>query len=158
MKLLNQAKTWANALMKNAHIAVLAVALATGAGATLAGPGHDHGDEAPAASGTASPRVTSHSDLFELVGIVDAGAMTIYLDRYASNEPVSGAKVEIEAGAAKGVATAQPDGTYRFEHTVFKTPGTVPVSLLPLRSMKVTRKPAVDGGREPNNLLRAKLM
>ena len=128
MKLLNQAKTWANALMKNAHIALLAAALATGAGTTMAGPGHDHGEEAPAASGTALPRVTSHSDLFELVGIVDAGAMTIYLDRYASNEPVSGAKVEVEAGAAKGVATAQPDGTYRFEHAVFKTPGTVPVS------------------------------
>jgi cobalt-zinc-cadmium efflux system membrane fusion protein len=92
------------------------------------GAGHDHGDEAPAASGTASPRVTSHSDLFELVGIVDAGVMTLYLDRYASNEPVVGAKVEVEAGAAKGMAQPQSDGTYRFEHAVFKTPGTVPVS------------------------------
>jgi cobalt-zinc-cadmium efflux system membrane fusion protein len=128
MKLLNQAKTWADALMKNAHIAALAVTLATAAGATLAGPGHDHGDEAPAASGTASPRVTSHSDLFELVGIVDSGVMTVYLDRYASNEPVVGAKVEVEAGAAKGMALPQPDGTYRFEHAIFKTPGTVPVS------------------------------
>jgi hypothetical protein len=72
------------------------------------GPGHDHGDEAPAASGTASPRVTSHSDLFELVGIVDAGVMTVYLDRYASNEPVVGAKVEVEAGAAKGMALRSP--------------------------------------------------
>ena len=77
MKLLNQANTWADALMKNAHIAALAVTLATAAGATLAGPGHDHGDEAPAASGTASPRVTSHADLFELVGIVDAGVFSV---------------------------------------------------------------------------------
>ncbi len=128
MKLLNQVKNRAVARIKRAQATTLAVLLAMAPIFAVAGPGHDHGDEAPAASGTASPRVTSHSDLFELVGIVDAGAMTIYLDRYASNEPVSGAKVEVEAGAAKGVATAQPDGTYRFEHAVFKTPGTVPVS------------------------------
>ena len=127
MKLLNQVKNRAVTRIKRAQATTLAVLLAMAPIFAVAGPGHDHGDEAPAASGTASPRVTSHSDLFELVGIVDAGAMTIYLDRYASIEPVSGAKVEVEAGAAKGVATAQPDGTYRFEHAVFKTPGTVPV-------------------------------
>ncbi len=128
MKLLNQVKNRAVAHMKNAQAAALAVVFAMAATFAVAGPGHDHGDEAPAASGTASPRVTSHSDLFELVAIVDAGVMTVYLDRYASNEPVSGAKVEVEAGAAKGMAQPQPDGTYRFEHAVFKTPGTVPVS------------------------------
>ena len=93
-----------------------------------AGEGHDHGDAAPVATGTGSPRVSSHSDLFELVGIVDAGAMTIYLDRYATNEPVTGATIEVEAGAAKGVATPQADGTYRFEHAAFKEATTLAVS------------------------------
>lgn len=122
MNLLNSTK---NRVLTPIKFLVASLALA---GAAMAGPGHDHGDEAPVAGGTASPRVTSHSDLFEVVGIVDGGVMTIYLDRYASNEPVAGAKVEVEAGAAKGVATAQPDGTYRFEHALFKTPGTLPVS------------------------------
>ena len=59
--------------------------------------GHDHGDEAPAAaSSTVSPRISSHSDLFELVGVVENGEMKIYLDRYASNEPVTDAKIEVD--------------------------------------------------------------
>ncbi len=96
--------------------------------AVQAGEGHDHGEAAPSATGTASPRVTGHSDLYEIVGVVEAGVMTVYLDRYASNEPVTGARVEVEAGAAKGIAAAQADGTYRFEHAVLKQPGVLPVS------------------------------
>jgi RND family efflux transporter MFP subunit len=96
--------------------------------AAFAGEGHDHGDATPVAAGTGSPRVSSHSDLFELVGIVDAGAMTIYIDRHATNEPVTNAKVEVEAGTAKGVATPQLDGTYRFEHAVLKETTALSVS------------------------------
>ncbi len=96
--------------------------------AAWAGEGHDHGDAAPVATGTGSPRVSSHSDLFELVGIVDGGAMTIYIDRHGTNEPVTGAKVEVEAGAAKGVATPQADGTYRFEHAVLKETAALAVN------------------------------
>lgn len=130
MKLLNQIKNLAVARMRNVQAAALAVALAMAATFAVADAGHDHGDDAPPASGTAFPRVTSHSDLFELVAIVDSGVMTVYLDSYVTNEPVSGATIEVEAGAAKGMALAQPDGTYRFEHAVFKTPGTVPVSFV----------------------------
>lgn len=105
---------------------LLALWLTCGAALSLpaiAGPGHDHGDEAPVAAGEASPRITAHSDLFELVGIVEHETMTLYLDRYASNEPVLGAKIEIEAGGAKGVATEQEDGTYVFEHEQFEKEG-----------------------------------
>ena len=66
--------------------------------AVWAGPGHDHGDAPAAAVGTASPRVSAHSDLFELVGTVDSGELKIHLDRYATNEPVLDAKIEVEAG------------------------------------------------------------
>ena len=92
-----------------------------------AGEGHDHGDAAPVATGAGSPRVSSHSDLFELVGIVDGGVMTIYIDRHATNEPVTGATVEVDAGTAKGMATPQADGTYRFEHPIFKETTTLSV-------------------------------
>lgn len=73
--------------------------------------GHDHGDAPAVAAGTALPRVTSHSDLFELVGVVDRGEMTIFLDRYATNEPVKDATIDIEIGNIKGVATVQADGS-----------------------------------------------
>lgn len=94
----------------------------------LAGPGHDHGDEAPVATGTAAPRVSAHSDLFELVGIVEHETMTLYLDRHASNEPVRGARIEVEAGEAKGLATEQEDGSYAFRHAAFEKEGRLSVT------------------------------
>jgi membrane fusion protein, heavy metal efflux system len=93
-----------------------------------AGPGHDHGDEAPSATGTASPRITSHSDLFELVGILDKDKLVIYLDRYQGNIPVTDAKIEVEAGSVKAVAAAQADGTYVLQNEVFTKPGTLAMS------------------------------
>lgn len=128
MTTLNSVPNRALALMQRAVAAIAVIASMALATTAYAGEGHDHGDAAPVATGAGSPRVSSHSDLFELVGIVDAGAMTIYIDRHATNEPVTGAKVDVEAGAAKGVATPQPDGTYRFEHAVFKDATTLAVS------------------------------
>ena len=93
-----------------------------------AGPGHDHGDAPAAAAGSALPRVTSHSDLFELVGVVDKGEMTIFLDRYATNEPVKDAKIEVEIGNVKGVAAVQADGSYLFKNDVLAKPGELAVS------------------------------
>lgn len=100
----------------------------TAACTAYAGEGHDHGDAAPATAGTASPRVHAHSDLFELVGIVDKGQMTVYLDRFATNEPVTGARIEFESGAHKGLAQAQPDGTYLIKFDALSQPGQLPFS------------------------------
>jgi len=91
----------------------------------------DHGAEAPATAGAVtSPRISSHSELFELVGVVESGELKIYLDRYASNEPVTDAKIEIEAGAAKGIAAPQADGSYSFKHELLGQPGTLAVSFV----------------------------
>ncbi len=110
-------------------IAILAVlsgvVLAT---TSWAGEGHDHGDAPPAAAGTTSPRISSSSDLFELVGVVERGEMVIYLDRFATNTPVTDAKIEVEIGTAKGLAEAQPDGTYHFNHPALAQSGSQPVS------------------------------
>ncbi len=88
------------------------VMLAAMAVTGMASEGHDHGEAAVTAAATSTPRFSAHSDLFELVGIVSKGQMVVYLDRYASNEPVTGARIDFEAGADKGTATPQPDGTY----------------------------------------------
>lgn len=94
----------------------------------FAGPGHDHGDEPAAATGTASPRVSTHSDLFELVGLVEGNEMKIYLDRYDTNEPVTDAKIEVEVGSIKGIAAVQADGSYSFKNELFIKPGELAVS------------------------------
>ena len=93
-----------------------------------ASPGHDHGDTPAGAAGNALPRVSSHSDLFELVGVVDKDEMTIFLDRYATNEPVNDAKIDIEIGNVKGVAAVQADGSYLFKNAVLAKPGELAVS------------------------------
>lgn len=103
----------------------LVAALVTGSAAALAGGDHDHGHahgEVPAAA-AASPRLSAQSDLFELVGVVDHGVMTVYLDRYASNEPVTGARIDYEAGAHKGSAQPQADGSYRIQFDALARPG-----------------------------------
>ena len=106
----------------------LAVACASYVAPALADDGHNHGNEAPATEAAASPRFEAHSDLFELVGIADQGQLTIYLDRYPSNEPVTGARIEFESGETKGVATPQADGTYLVKLAALSKPGDVPFS------------------------------
>ena len=92
-----------------------------------------HGDEehgaAPAVVAVGgAPRLVTHSELFELVGIVENGAITVYLDRFADNSPVKDAKIEVEVGSEKGVASANQNGTYRFPAKVFAQPSNIPVT------------------------------
>ena len=117
--------------MTAARIVLLSVCIASSLPPTgaRADAGHDH--DAPVASGTAGtsvPRVEARSDLFEIVGVVERGAMKIFLDRYATNEPVSNAKIDIEAGPLKGSAVPNPDGTYAFKHAELTRPGQLPVT------------------------------
>jgi len=93
----------------------------------IAHEGHDDTSSTPISVGGA-PRVEGASDLFEVVGIVENGTMTLFVDRYGTNEPVLNAKVEIEAGSAKGVGQANADGTYTFRHAVLAQPGVLPVT------------------------------
>ncbi len=106
--------------------ASLALMLTAAAGLALAGPGHDHGDEGPKAStASASPRISSHSDLFELVGILEKGQLVVYLDRYSNNEPVRKASIELEMGSEKVKAEEQADGTYLIKSAQFGKPGSL---------------------------------
>ncbi len=93
-----------------------------------AGEGHGHGETPAATAGAGSPRVSSSSDLFELVGIVQGKEMVIYLDRFATNTPVTDAKIEVDMGSVKGTAEAQDDGTYHFSNPALGVPGTKPIS------------------------------
>ena len=95
-----------------AAIAALVLLLTTTP--ALAGPGAHGPDgehlDAPATLQPASalPRITAHTDAFELVAELAAGELAILVDRYASNEPVLGARLEVESGALKAVAAFRP--------------------------------------------------
>ena len=75
------------------------------AGPGAHGPNGEHLDSPTAASArSALPRVESKSEAFELVAELRSNELAIVVDRYESNEPVLGAKLEVESGALKAVA------------------------------------------------------
>lgn len=78
------------------------------AGNALAHEGHSHGDEAPPDSVQTAPRATAASTLFELVAVANGQNLTVYIDRFDTNEPVTEATVYVETPA--GPATATKDG------------------------------------------------
>jgi hypothetical protein len=80
-----------------------------------AGPGHDHGPAAPAATGPALPRLAAESELFELVGVLEGRRLTLYLDRSDDNAPVLGAQIELEIAGAKFVAQKHSEEAEAYE-------------------------------------------
>lgn len=69
------------------------------------GPDGEHLD-APATMRAAStlPRVEANTEAFELVAELRASELVVVIDRYETNEPVLGAKLEVESGTLKAVA------------------------------------------------------
>ena len=88
-------------------VAVFALLVATSAIAAPGahGPGGEHLDgPATASAGASRPRVEAKSEAFELVADLRPAELVILIDRYATNEPVLGAQLEVESGAHKALA------------------------------------------------------
>jgi cobalt-zinc-cadmium efflux system membrane fusion protein len=100
-----------------------AAMLLTAVSVARAHEGHVHGPE-PAVKVDASPRGYASSALFELVAIAQGGELVIYLDRFASNEPVRDAEIEVETPEGPVSATAA-DGVYRLKAPWLARPGHV---------------------------------
>ncbi|MBU0783752.1 MAG: hypothetical protein KJ798_00235 [Gammaproteobacteria bacterium] len=94
-----------------------------------AGPGHDHGDEAPVAVGEASPRVVMESELFEAVGILKGRMLEIYIDHAATNAPVQNAKVELELNGQQVPVELHSEGEFDAQLPEGIEDGTVAVSM-----------------------------
>ena len=103
---------FAAALRALAVSLALAAASASGS-AALAHEGHSHGDDAvQAPPPQAAPRAEAVSPAFELVAVAGKDRVRLYLDRFASNEPVSGARIEVETPDGPVEATAAGDSVY----------------------------------------------
>lgn len=89
-----------------ARVAALICAL-LGATPLLAHEGHDHAAAPPVLANT-SARAEAESSAFELVAVPRDGQLEIWLDRFATNEPVEGASIAIET--PDGQVEAKPDG------------------------------------------------
>ena len=96
-----------------AAICVLVAVLFVGS-VSFGHEGHDHDDGARAALiASAFPRVTAKSELYEIVGILKDGRLSIYLDRLATNEAVGDAQVKVTIGDREPVdAEPAANATY----------------------------------------------
>jgi cobalt-zinc-cadmium efflux system membrane fusion protein len=102
--------------------AVLAL-LAFGSSRLIAHEGHDHEAALAAPSQPGAPRLEALSNSFELVAMAQGGGLTIWLDRFETNEPVPDATIEVETPAGPQTASVQPDGTYRLPAPWSDKPG-----------------------------------
>lgn len=97
-------------------------------GLLVAGGGDDHSHGpatlTPVAPSTQALRVEAVSELFELVAVLDGDKLVIHLDRFTSNEPVTGAKISVEGGPLKATAAVERDGVYTVPAAGLAAPGT----------------------------------
>ena len=117
-----------NFLTNMLSAAVLASSILFSATA-YAGPGHDHGDEAPVAAGEPSPRVVMESELFEAVGILKGRMLEIYIDHAATNAPVQNAKLELELNGQQVPVELHSEGEFDAQLPEGIEDGTVAVSM-----------------------------
>jgi cobalt-zinc-cadmium efflux system membrane fusion protein len=114
--------------------AVLCCALALPVAApVLAHEGHDHEEEAPPAAtpvDAARPTNELSSELYEALILDHGDHLDIYLDRYDTNEPVTGAKLSVEVGDAAAVlAEEETPAMYTLSITPLAPGAAVPITL-----------------------------
>jgi hypothetical protein len=85
------------------------------AGAVLAHGGEDHSAPVAAATSTSLPRVGVATDDFELVAVLEATRLLIYVDHSASNEPVTRAQIEVDGVGPSAHASEVASGVYALD-------------------------------------------
>lgn len=94
-----------------AAAALCALALGSHAAPGAHGPDGEHLD-APAAAlagAAALPRFEAASELFEVVGRLQAEGLSLYLNHFKSSEPVLQAQLHVESGALQATAAFRPE-------------------------------------------------
>ena len=113
--------------MRIAFIAALGGALISifTLGPLLAHEGHDHGDKPVAPLVKAASRADATSDQFELVAVVRGLELEIFLDTFATNEPIEGAVIEVETPVGPAKAAPVSGQPYRLSASWLSKPGAV---------------------------------
>jgi membrane fusion protein, heavy metal efflux system len=103
------------------------------------------GDEAGEATGEAAPalpRFEAANERYEVVGRVQSDELKIWLDDFATNAPITGAKIEVSVGGRKVVAELEADGTHAIAFPEADKRGSYPISL----SISGAGAPVLMGG------------
>ena len=95
-----------------------------------ASDGHSHGEATkPSMTADIGPRASAQTEEFELVAVLEGGKLTLYLDRFATNEPVADAQIEVEDRVLKAGATQVAPGVYSLPGEAFAKPGKYPLAI-----------------------------
>ena len=92
-------------------------------GSALADEGHDDAPAAHAPAPGLAPRVAAASPDIELLAELRKDTLLIYLDRFATNEPLSGATIEVEEGPNRADAAPVGEGLYQASAPWLARPG-----------------------------------
>ena len=119
------------AVLTASLLAVMPVLAWAGPGAH--GPNGEHLDSPKTDNPMhAGLRIEANSDVFELVGTLAGGELSIFIDRFVTNEPLLQAQVEVELGALKAQAKFRAEiGDYKIDDPAMlqklSTPGEHPL-------------------------------
>jgi hypothetical protein len=119
------------AVLTASLLAVMPVLAWAGPGAH--GPNGEHLDSPKTDNPMhAGLRIEANSDVFELVGTLAGGELSIFIDRFVTNEPLLHAQVEVESGALKAQAKFRAEiGDYKIDDPAMlqklSTPGEHPL-------------------------------
>jgi len=92
-------------------------------GVVLAHGGEDHGEAKTAPVVTSSlPKIETRSDQLELLGVYEQGALTLYIDDFNTNTPITGAAVEISVDTQTEKAVESAPGVYRVSQPLLEKP------------------------------------
>lgn len=91
--------------------------------------GHTHAAPEPVLAVAVAPRAVATTEDFEVVAVVEGTHLMVYVDRFASNEPVAKAKVEVEGAGLKGFASEAAAGTYVMNLAAAIPPGKHPLTI-----------------------------
>lgn len=93
-------------------------------GLVLAHGDEVHGEAPPLPANSHSlPSAEAHSLDFELVAQLQGDTLTVYLDRYSDNQPVSEASIEVASAAFSATLAAVAPGTYQASAAPLNHPG-----------------------------------
>ncbi len=88
--------------------------------------GHEHDAAVAASPVSAAPRLVAVSDAFELVGVLGGRRLELWLDGFADNAPIVGARLDLELDGRPLAVRADGD-RYLAELPEPAAPGSLPV-------------------------------
>ncbi len=116
-------------MIKRIWMALAALAMVASSSLAMAHGDEDNGAAATPVGVSIAPRMEAATDALELVAAAKADDLTIWIDGFADNVPVTGATVSVTVDGKTGQAKAA-NGIYTYSDDGLQKPGAHELSFL----------------------------